>query len=326
MFKAFLECPARALALYRPRITGDPSICPTWVEKGSQAMACGSLMDAIVTKGLQVSIDTKSDVASLAPFLASSYDNGQQTAEWLLNKNGTFNASAKTTIAASERLLFDPVVQDVLAVSRFQERVSFDIADGWTWQGDIDILSTTADGTLRIIDLKHPGSTQDGWITSYGKNVKVPWYDAWAYWFQLAAYRTAIDAIPAYFHLHKTQGLLYVTREETPEVGYVALPEMKAYFDNAVNGQDAAGSSKLDVIRAIVEGRVAAPKCGKCDYCKAQSAVSIPSHEEHDALTLPDIDDKYSVNRAYPIAFDPSFGATFSATVTAEHHARSEAT
>lgn len=173
IFKTFLECPSRAMAMYKGRIIGDEMIIPDWKEPGSKAMAAGSLVDAIVTRGMLADENDKKIMPiSIYPFLKSSYDDGMNHAELLCNKSGGWNADAKTAILAAKRLLSDPVTQRLLTGAILQPRISFLLGEGVTWQGDIDIL-TAVNGELHIIDLKSPGRTDDGWITCQGKNVKL---------------------------------------------------------------------------------------------------------------------------------------------------------
>jgi len=284
IFNAFLECPKAAMAQYLPRITGDKSIEPAWRHPGSQAMACGTLLDAIVTKGFETSIEAKHDGASLAPFLASSYGDGSDTCEWLQNKNGTWNAAAKRTIAAGERLLSDPVARFIIEHSKKQVRVSFEPVKGVTWEGDIDLLFEDGEGNVSIIDLKHPGKVEDGWVNVGGKPFKVAWYDTCQYWFQLAGYLLAYMQTAA-SNKSIRSGLLYATQESPSSIGYQPMAQMVHEFQDALN-------TRLPAIREIVGGKVAAPGCGRCGFCRAVSKVELPKNSD---IPIHVIDDKFGI-------------------------------
>ena len=124
----------------------------------------------------------------------------------------------------------------------------------------------------------------------------------WQYWFQLASYAYAFSCndaelngkqlnmktVPAQISL----GLLYASREEVPEIGYVPIPEMVDVFLNVVNGNpEHPELSRAGIIRAIVDGSISAPACGKCDYCRAHSKVVIPEpgNEEYEPQLVSDI-------------------------------------
>ena len=309
VFRAFLECPAKALATYKGKVLGDASIVPEWNDEGSEAMACGSLCDAIVTKQIMIDENSVVTMPILASWLASSYDDGNRSASWLLNKNGSFNAAAKTTIIAANKLLASKKAQALLSGSKYQVKLAAHIA-GWDWEGTADIIKNS-NGVLRITDLKHPASIKDDWIVQYGKNVKVPYEQVWAYWFQLAFYRYALtegsvvvdgvhhSASDVFGEFNKIRnGLLVCTREKFSQRKYIQLPNMVDSFLLAVAGKpmDGSGLTKLEAIRHIVDGTIEAPKCGNCDYCKSTSDVDVVDIENEEEIPFPAIDDKFGLN------------------------------
>ena len=308
IFKAFLDCPSRAMAMYKGRVIGDATIIPEWEEPSSEAMAAGSLVDAIVTRGMQADeTDKKILPTAFYPLLKSSYDDGMKNAETLCNKSGGWNAAAKKAILAAKRLLADPVAQSLLRGAILQPRISFLLDDGITWQGDIDIL-TALNGELHIIDLKAPGRTDDGWIVCQGKNIKCSWYDAWSYWFQVSGYRYGIEygndftlngcdwnpsAIGVNSESPIRTGLLFCSREENPEIGYVPIGDHAATWEMILkNKTKFGGPSKLEIIKAIATGQVDAPMCGKCNFCKSKSRVVLPTSY---GAELPPFDDAYGL-------------------------------
>lgn len=286
IFNGFLQCPAAAMAQYEGRITGDKGITPVWRHPGSQAMACGSLLDAIVTRGFGTDQDARHSVEALAPVLESSYDDGTATAEWLLNKNGSWNAAAKRTVGAAFRLLSDPVAARIVSESEKQTRVAWEIDEGIKWEGDIDLLWHRGDGRDVIVDLKHPGRLDDGWIDVQGRAFKAPWYDVWQYWFQLTGYSLALAGQDREKRVNRL-GILYVTQDDVPAVGFQPVAFMPEAFEMAVR-------NRLPAIRAIVEGSVEAPRCGRCGYCRSISAVVLP---ENGDVPIHAIDDKYGIDR-----------------------------
>jgi len=123
--------------------------------------------------------------------------------------------------------------------------------------------------------------------------VKVPWWVAWQYWFQLSGYAyglasdsAKVNGSPFERAKHIRTGLLYATRGEYPAIGYQPVPV-------ALDAWEAAVMLRLDAIRAIVEGYVPAPMCGRCDYCASMSRVQIADCSPSDT---PVIDDVFGIN------------------------------
>ena len=289
VFRGFLECPARTMAEHGGLVTGDGRPAE-WHTRTTEAMACGSLVDAIVTRGLDITADRDAIQAALA----SSYSDGAETLDTLSTKKGEWTAAAKAAIRAAQRLLGDPDVADMLSspATLKQARLTFRIAPDVTWRGDIDLLCLD-DDAVRIIDLKAPGRIDDGWIAAGGKNVKVAWWEAWQYWFQLSGYAyslasdsATVDGSPFERAKPIRAGLLYATRGEYPAIGYQPVPV-------ALDAWEMAVMLRLDAIRAIVAGDVPAPMCGRCDYCASMSRVQIADCSPSDT---PVIDDVFGIN------------------------------
>lgn len=309
IFKAFLQCPARALSENYGRMVEDENYAPEWKSKPTKAMAAGSLVDAIVTRGFDADLSDKTiKPQDFFYELKSSYDDGMENAKLLTNKSGGWNADARLAINAANKLLDDEAVQKMRGKATFQARIRFEIADGITWRGDIDML-TMIDGELVVVDLKSPGRTDEGWIITGGNNRRVPWFDAWSYWFQLCGYRYGItrgkNALLDGKQVDKTlfssspvrAGILYATREEEPEIGYVPIGNYDDVWYKIVTGKRAdGGESNLEIIRSIVMGEIDAPACGKCDFCKAKSKVILPKTYTEKEPDLPLIDDIYGYN------------------------------
>lgn len=289
IFRGFLDCPARTMAEHGGLVTGDGRT-PEWHTRTTEAMACGSLVDAIVTRGLDITADRDAVQAGLA----SSYSDGAETLDTLLTKKGEWTAAARTAISAARRLLADPDVSELLSDPRTmkQARLTFRIAPDVMWRGDIDLLYLD-DDAVRIIDLKAPGRIDDGWIVVGGKNAKVAWWEAWQYWFQLSGYAYGIcsdsarlNGEPCRIDKPVITGLLYATRGEYPAIGYQPVPlDMDAW--------EMAVMLRLDAIRAVVAGDVPAPMCGRCDYCASRSRVQIADYSPSEN---PVIDDVFGIN------------------------------
>jgi len=289
VFRGFLDCPARTMAEHGGLVTGDGRPAE-WHTRTTEAMACGSLVDAIVTRGLDITADRDAIQAALA----SSYSDGAETLAALTTQRGEWTAAAKTAIRAAQRLLGDPDVADMLSspTTLKQARLTFRIAPDVTWRGDIDLLVDDAD-CVRVVDLKAPGRIEDGWIVSGGKNTKVAWWEAWQYWFQLSGYAyglasdsATVDCSPFERAKPIRAGLLYATRGEYPAIGYQPVPVALEAWEKAV-------MLRLDAIRAIADGDVLAPMCGRCDYCASRSRVQIADCSQSDH---PVIDDVFGIN------------------------------
>ena len=287
IFRGLLACPARTMAEHGGLVTGDGRPAE-WHTRTTEAMACGSLVDAIITRGL---IGYNDDVQAA---LASSYSDGAETLATLTTQRGEWTAAAKAAIRAAQRLLEDPDVADMLSspATLKQARLTFRIAPDVTWRGDIDLLVDDAD-CVRVVDLKSPGRIEDGWIAAGGKNVKVPWWVAWQYWFQLSGYAyglasdsATVDGSPFERAKPIRAGLLYATRGEYTAIGYQPVQV-------ALDAWEAAVMLRLDAIRAIVDGDVPAPMCGRCDYCASRSRVQIADCSPSDN---PVIDDVFGIN------------------------------
>jgi hypothetical protein len=290
VFRAFLECPARAMAMHKPRILGTTD-APEWSEPTSRAMACGTLFDRIVL-GSYTPTD-KPEIGPLFQACRSNYDDGGCTVAELTTKKGEWNSYALTTIAAAKRLLADSVAQGLLFGAEKHVRFEIDLTPDWSWRGEIDALNTS--NGVRIIDVKHPGKIEDGWIIERGRNVRAPWYDVWGYWFQLAGYQYAIEKTRGVKPADISRGILYGTNSDPSAIGYVAIADCVELWLRVLFGRTfTSGEGMLDKIAAIVRGQVEAPACGQCDYCASMSKVVIPDCE----TPRPVIADCYGVSES----------------------------
>ena len=323
IFKSFLSCPARTMAMYKGRITGDPDFVPTFVQDGSKVMAAGSLVDAMATKGFKPDIDEDVAPEDFYGFLKSSYDDGMKSATLLCNKStktkkGGWNADAKTAIRSAERLMADPVAKDLIDRSEKQVRISFMLDEETRWEGDLDFICME-DRVLRITDLKAPGAIEKGgWIKSGGRNVKVNWQDSWSYWFQLSGYRyaftnmlnndiknTLVNGVPLADTKYSEcltidTGLLVTTREKIPWVGYIPIPDYSNVWKNIVKGRhvnEFSGEiepSNLEYIKNAVKRKNPISVCDDitCPYCNPLRRVELSESFSDDGIT-PAIDDIY---------------------------------
>lgn len=268
------------MAKYRWRILDDGST-PEFADAGSEDMACGSLVDAIVTKGLQIDIDAPIDADKVKAALASSYDDGSKNLEWLTTKKG-WTAGAIRAVKSAERLMLDPVARNLIDRAKKQVHFDVEICDGIFWAGDIDLLIRD-DNQPHIIDLKSPGRIKEDWIVSGGKNVKVEWYDSRQYWFQLAGYAWCMGL------QHAKTGLLYTTREEIPRIGYQPIANHAQLWRDIVTNP-----MRAPLMAQIARGEIDAPKCGKCPYCASKSIVELA-----DPISEPVFDDVFGINRIF---------------------------
>jgi hypothetical protein len=295
IFRAFLACPARALAMHRGRILGTDD-APEWTEPTSRAMACGTLFDRMVLSGYVPG--DKPDMAVLSAACASTYGDGVGAVSHLTTVKGAWNSYALVTIAAAQRLLSDPVAAALIADGEKHIAVNTELSPLWTWRGEIDLL-TQINGRRTVIDIKHPGSTDDGWLVCGGKNIKAPWYDVWGYWFQLAGYQYYVESQDGTQAAGLTgAGILYATNSDPAAVGYVALADnVERWLTVLFGGVFTSGVGMLDKIAAIVTGAVHAPSCGHCDFCASRSLVQIPDCEP----AQPVVGDEYGLTEGVTI-------------------------
>jgi hypothetical protein len=241
-------------------------------------MACGTLFDRMVLSGYVPG--DKPDMAALSAACASTYGNGDSAIEHLTTKKGEWNSYALVTIRAAYLLLADPVAAALIANGEKHVAVNVELSPLWTWRGEIDLL-TQINGRRTVIDIKHPGSTDDGWLVCGGKNIKAPWFDTWGYWFQLAGYQYYVESVQGLYAMGNIgAGIMYATNSDPSAVGYIALADNVERWLTVLFGNTfTSGGGMLDKIAAIVTGAVPAPSCGKCNFCASRSLVQIPDGE-----------------------------------------------
>jgi hypothetical protein len=253
-------------------------------------MACGTLFDRIVLGSYAAR--GKPDMFTLKEACRSNYDDGGCTVAELTIKKGEWNSYALTTIAAAKRLLEDRNARMMVNGADKHVAFSVELSPDWQWRGEIDALVPFGSG-FAIVDVKHPGKIEDGWLIERSRNVKAPWYDVWGYWFQLAGYQYAIEKTRGVKSADISRGILYGTNSDPSAIGYVAIADCVELWLRVLFGRTfTSGEGMLDKIAAIVRGQVEAPACGQCDYCASRSKVVIPESEP----PRPVIADCYGVN------------------------------
>lgn len=239
--KRFCECEAAAMADLR----GE------WHQQKTEALAVGSLVDALVLtpeKALEVSAEH---------------------AEFLQLKKGGESAAAKLAWRCAERVLTgfvrptpedDPVpVKDILR-GQPQVDVQGEIG-GVPWRGKLDLLDL--DGGM-FLDLKTTRGFGLEWITGRdGRNVKVPWYEAWNYWRQLAVYQ---ELVRQHHGRLCTPYLLAVSKEDPPN-----LDMLCATNTERLARELSVIAELMPHVQDVKTGAVPPVPCGICEDCRPRN-------------------------------------------------------
>lgn len=211
---------------------------------------------------------------SSAAMLIGSYVDRALTApkeldQWIAeNKEQMKPAEIKAAIAMIERVKADETWKTIEKIARFQEILTGEIGgEQFCYMADICIHGKTP----TLLDLKTTSSFDDDWAKDWdGKNVKVPWYDAWGYFRQLAI----------------GQELWRQKHGETPACGLIAIKKpskvgdpvgLKTIMMDCQERLDAEIRRIPQVVGRWQElktgARHDAYHCGKCDWCLANSSL-----------------------------------------------------
>jgi hypothetical protein len=230
-FKSWTDCPAKQAAVMR----GE------WVEDEKEALLVGSYVDkAILTPD------------ELPAFIELNKDSIQ-------TKQGKPRAAFEIADLMIQRVQRDDLFMGSLDGCH-QEVVTWEMF-GTEWRAMFDAVDPDR-GTL--VDLKTVRDFVPQWNAE--SKTKLPFYEAWNYWRQLAIYRegykskygkypviTAIAAVSK--HAHPSLKVIQFDNEErfTHELKKIesALPAILAYRQQVITGQE------------ILQ----LPRCEDCDYC-----------------------------------------------------------
>jgi len=255
--KMLMECESK---FYHTFVAKD------YNEPPSDAMSCGALLDAIMTKGAMIDPEGKPNPLMLKEAMASTYGDGSEHVANVLTKSGGLTAEAKRVAAAGLRLLADPVVQKLLKKAVSQKTLEGEFL-GMKFKGTPDLI-TELDGTPIILDVKKTMSAREMWAEVYHRdgsirNEKMFWFEARDYWMQLCLYK----------HLAKLPdartGLLSASNEEISRISLdmiktdiTQLERIWTPYINRIKHLETFGWNDLE-------------RCGDCAYCRMTANISI---------------------------------------------------
>jgi len=256
--KILLECESK---FYHTFVAKDLKFVP------SEAMSNGSLLDAMVTKGFVIDPQDKPNPILLKKAMASTYGDGSEHVDNLLQKNGSLYAGARHAVGGGLRLLADPTVQLLLKNAKCQETLYGEFC-GMKFSGTPDIITSIGD-TDYIIDVKKTCGNLETWTEvedAYGKkqNRKVMWYEAYDYWMQLALYKHLLGS-----KRPVRTGLLSAS-EETPS--HIGLDMLTVDIENLRK----IWTPYIDRIKkSEKDGWVNLGRCEACEFCRSTSKIKI---------------------------------------------------
>ena len=236
------------------------------VSKPSEAMSCGALLDAVVTKGYNPFPSEAPSVSELTSVLSSPYGDGSDHVGNLLLKSGKFSTRAVRCINAALRLKAEPEVAELLKHGVCQKTYE-GVFLGRKFSCTPDIVYSHNDKNV-IADVKKTSSELEVWSeimpgTVESHNRKLRWWDAWDYWMQLALYKHITNLLDA-----KT--VLLAASEESP----TRLEGVVLYTDIG-DLEDTLGP-KLDRMDHLISTNwEGATGCGVCEACRSLSSVNL---------------------------------------------------
>jgi hypothetical protein len=255
--KALMSCESK---FYHTFVAKD------YIEPPSEAMSCGSLLDAIITKGVTIDPDGRPNPLMLKEAMASTYGDGSEHVNNVLVKSGALTAEARRVAKAGLRLLADPVVQKLLKKAESQKTVKGEFL-GMQFSGTPDLV-TELDGTSIILDVKKTTSAAETWAEVYQRdgtvrNEKMAWFEAWDYWMQLCLYK----------HLCKLPdartGLLSASNEE---IARISLDMIKT----DIKQLERIWEPYITRIKHLETfGWNDLKRCGECAYCRMTAKIEI---------------------------------------------------
>jgi len=139
---------------------------------------------------------------------------------------------------------------------------------GVPWMGKIDSLDLENEF---FYDIKTSRDLHEGaWVkTQEGRNIKVPFVQAFSYDLQMAVYR---ELIRQTFGV-TCQPLIFAVSKQTPcELMGITFDgdDEQALLDAALERIE----EKQAHIKAVIDGKEEAVCCSKCEYCRGKSTIS----------------------------------------------------
>lgn len=236
-YKSWLECPARQWSVEHN----------LWVNEQTMAQTVGKYVD----------------VALLTP---SELNKHVQTyrAQLFTSRGDKPRAEIQRADKMIERALRDDLFMGSLD-GEHQRIITWEMF-GVNWKAAIDSMDIKR-GVL--VDLKTCKDFEAVW--SYEHKTKLPFYEAYGYWTQLAVYREAYKSITLGVY-PKIVAIAAVSKEEHPRLKVIQ-------FDN-----EARFARELEKIAEklpdVLSWRESTdpsllPYCGKCDYCSVNHEAKI---------------------------------------------------
>ena len=225
--KSFMECEAAALAELR----GE------FVPEEKSAFAFGELVHALALTPM----DAKRTEKALARLKKSSR---------------TYKADEENARGMVARLMRDDNCRKSLR-GDCEKIIAFELF-GHPFKSQIDVADTK-NGLL--VDLKTCRDFELKWDDV--KRTKIPFYEMYNYWLQMACYCEAFKNISGGAYPDATI-IVAVTKEKTPDIAIYEFADVARF------------QHELDIVKAYLPrladlkaGKLTPHKCGTCDYCKS---------------------------------------------------------
>lgn len=227
-YKAWLDCPARQYAKEHNQ----------WVDEETMAQTVGKYVD----------------VALLTPKLLDKHVEANRSI--LFTSRGD---KPRAEIQRADKMIERAERDDTFMGSLYgdnQRIITWEMF-GVQWKAAIDAMDTNR-GTL--VDLKTCKDFEPIW--SQERRIKLPFYEAYNYWLQLAVYREAYKSVEGNYPA--IVAIAAVTKEEYPRLKVIQF-DNEARFAHELEQV----AEKLPTIIEYRKAKQAAdvPACGKCDYC-----------------------------------------------------------
>jgi len=234
-FKGWADCPARK----RAELAGQ------WEDEDRTALLVGSYVDLALT-GTPEELDAwtlahggdvflKSGKAKKAPFV---------------------NADAMIAKARNDSLFMEYLTGEHQVILT---GMLYDIE----WRCMIDVLDIEAN---RYVDLKTTANMAE-YTWSNVHRARVPFYEAFNYWMQLAVYKELIDYN---YNVRPEAYIAALSKQEPPDIDIFVFANYDRFQEEL-----ACIGRVIDKVIAWKAGDVDAPACGRCAYCRSIKTASV---------------------------------------------------
>lgn len=239
-WKNWLRCPSAAKAQmegkYKPETT--------------DAMLIGSFVDAALTtpelfeKWKADHADDINDKRSKTPKLTAKFEGA---------------------VAMIDRVKSDPVFKQIATKAKGQVVLRGQIM-GREWLYMADWIMDAKTGPI-LLDLKTAADFDDKWVEINGRNAKVPWYDAFGYWRQLAVGR---ELYHQNHGIYPACGIVAVTKQDPPALGVWVMEDVPRLEAEILRIEELNG-----LVMSYKDGLIPTTECGECPWCRKQSNLGI---------------------------------------------------